>query len=127
MARDRIMIDNPADQFKKQLDDALSKGSGPKAARFALACLGAIPGIGGAIAGIAGTWSEEEQAEFNQIFSAWLKLQEDEIREIGMTIFEVMARLDKNDEEVRKRVESPEYLRLVKKCFRSEEHTSELQ
>jgi hypothetical protein len=112
------MIDNPADQFKKQLDDALSKGSGPKAARFALACLGAIPGIGGAIAGIAGTWSEEEQAEFNQIFSAWLKLQEDEIREIGMTIFEVMARLDKNDEEVRKRVESPEYLRLVKKCFR---------
>ena len=35
-----------------------------------------------------------------------------------MTIFEVMARLDKNDEEVRKRVESPEYLRLVKKCFR---------
>jgi hypothetical protein len=31
----KIVIDNPADQFKKQLDDALSKGSGPKAARFA--------------------------------------------------------------------------------------------
>lgn len=47
-----------------------------------------------------------------------MKLQEDEIREIGMTIFEVMERLDQNDEEIRKRVESPEYLRLVKKCFR---------
>jgi hypothetical protein len=29
-----------------------------------------------------------------------------------------MARLDKGDEEIRKRVESSEYLRLVKKCFR---------
>ena len=112
------MIDNPADQIKKQLDEALSHGGGPRAARFALACLGAIPGIGGAIAGIAGTWSEQEQAEFNRIFAAWMKLQEDEIREIGMTIFEVMERLNQNDEETRKRVESPEYLRLVKKCFR---------
>src|SRR5580700_6806447 len=75
----RRMIDNPADQFKKQLDDALSHGGGPRAARFALACLGAIPGIGGAIAGIAGTWSDQEQAEFNRIFADWMKLQEDEI------------------------------------------------
>jgi len=112
------MIDSPADQFKKQLDDALTGGMGPKAARFALACLGGLPGFGGAIAGIGGAWSEQEQSEYNRIFTAWLKLQEDEIREIGMTIFEVMSRLDRNDEEVRKRIESPEYLRLVKKCFR---------
>jgi hypothetical protein len=112
------MIDNPADQFQKQLDEALAKGGGPKAARFALACLGSIPGIGGAITGAGSAWSEEEQAEYNRIFSAWLKLQEDEIREIGMTIFEVMSRLDQNDAEVRKRIESPEYLKLVKKCFR---------
>jgi hypothetical protein len=112
------MIDDPADQFKEQLDNALSHGAGPKAARFALACLGAIPGIGGAIAGIAGSWSEKEQSEFNRLFAAWLKLQEDEIREIGITIFEVMDRLDQTDEQIRKRIESPEYLRLVKKCFR---------
>lgn len=112
------MIDDPAEQFKKQIDEALAKGNGPKAARFALACLGVIPGVGGAIAGVAGTWSEEEQAQFNRIFSAWLKLQEDEIREIGITIFEVMARLDQSDEEIRRRIESPEYLQLVKKCFR---------
>jgi hypothetical protein len=83
-----------------------------------LACLGAIPGVGGAIAGVSATWSEKEQAEYNRIFAAWLKLQEDEIREIELTIFEVMVRLDQSDEEIRKRIESPEYLRLVKKCFR---------
>jgi hypothetical protein len=112
------MIDDPTDQFRKQLEAALASGVGPKAARFALACLGAIPGIGGAIAGVGSAWSEQDQAEYNRIFSAWLKLQEDEIKEIAMTIFEVMGRLDKNDEEVRKRIESPEYLKLVKKCFR---------
>jgi hypothetical protein len=112
------MIDDPAEQFKKQLEDALGKGNGPKAARFALACLGAIPGVGGAISGAAASWSEEEQAEYNRIFAAWLKLQEDEIREIGITIFEVMARIDQSNEEIRKRIESPEYLQLVKKCFR---------
>jgi hypothetical protein len=112
------MIDDAAEQLKKQIEEALAKGNGPRAARFALACLGAIPGVGGAIAGVSATWSEKEQAEFNRIFTAWLKLQEDEIREIGLTIFEVMVRLDQADEEVRKRIESPEYLRLVKKCFR---------
>jgi hypothetical protein len=112
------MIDDPGEQFKKQLEEAMNHGGGPRAARFALACLGAIPGVSGAIAGITGAWSEQEQAEINRILAAWLKLQEDEIREIGLTIFEVMARLDQQDEEVRKRVESPAYLRLVKKCFR---------
>jgi hypothetical protein len=112
------MIDDLSSEFRKQLDDALSKGVGPKAARFALACLGAIPGVGGAISGVGSAWSEQEQSEYNRIFSAWLKLQEDEIREIGMTIFEVMSCLDHNDEEIRKRIESPEYLKLVKKCFR---------
>ena len=112
------MIDDPAEQLKKQIDEALAHGTGPKAVRYALACLGAVPGVGGAIAGIAGVWSEQEQEDFNRIFRAWLKLQEDEIREIGITIMEVMARVDQNDEDVRRRMESPEYLRLIKKCFR---------
>jgi hypothetical protein len=112
------MIDDPAEQLRKQIDEALAHGTGPKAIRYALACLGAVPGVGGAIAGIAGVWSEREQEDFNRIFRAWLKLQEDEIREIGLTIMEVMARVDQNDENVRKRMESPEYLRLIKKCFR---------
>jgi hypothetical protein len=112
------VIDDPGEQFGKQIEEALEGGNGPKAARFALACLGVIPGIGGAIAGVAARWSEKEQAQYNQILAAWLKLQEDEIREIGITIFEVMARIDHNDEKVRERIESPEYLRLIKKCFR---------
>src|SRR5262249_3435964 len=41
-----------------------------------------------------------------------------EIKEIGQTLFEVFARLDQTDEKVRARLESKEYLALLKKCFR---------
>lgn len=102
----------------KQLNDAIKGGFGPKIMRYALACLSAVPVAGGAIGGIASAWSEKEQERFNSIFSAWLKLQEDEIREIGVTIMEIMSRVDQNDEEIQKRIQSPEYLRLIKKCFR---------
>lgn len=105
--------------IKKELEKAIESGVGPKAARFALAALGGlIPFAGGAIGGAAGAWSESESDYFKKILAKWLKLQEDEIKEIGLTLYEVMVRLDHADENIRQRIESPEYLTLVKKCFR---------
>jgi hypothetical protein len=104
--------------ISEQLNDALKGGTGPKVVRFALACLSAIPFAGGAIGGVGGLWSEAEQAKFNKIFASWIKLQEDEIKEIGKTLFEVTQRVDTEDDRIRERIESQEYLSLVKKCFR---------
>lgn len=104
----------------KQMEEALKTGNGPLIARFALAVIsGVVPVIGGAIGGISGIWSEKEQEKVNQLFATWLKLQQDELTEIGRTIFEIMNILDKNDDKVKGRIESPEYLRLMKKCFRN--------
>lgn len=111
--------ENDKENIARDLEKALSGGAGPKAARFALAVLGGlVPGIGGAIGGAGGAWSEAESDYFKKILAKWLKLQEEEIKEIGLTLYEVMIRLDQNDEEIRSRIESPEYLKLVKKCFR---------
>ncbi len=107
-----------AEKIERDLAEALSHGYGPRFARFALSCLGGIPVVGGAFAGAGGAWSEAEQAHFNRVFAAWLKLQEAEVLEIGVTIAEILTRLDLNDEKVRERIESPEYLKLIKKCFR---------
>lgn len=106
------------ERIERELAEALSRGYGPRVARFALACLGGIPGVGGAFAGAGSAWSEAEQAHFNKVFAAWLKLQEAEVIEIGLTITEILTRLNLNDEKVRERIESPEYLKLIKKCFR---------
>ncbi|MBX2995339.1 MAG: hypothetical protein KF681_10960 [Bdellovibrionaceae bacterium] len=107
------------EQVKRELDAALSGGSGPKLARFALAVLsGAVPYAGGLIGAAGGAWSEKENERFQRILKAWLKLQEDEIKEIGQTLVEVMARLDQQDEKVQLRIESAEYMKILKKCFR---------
>ncbi|MCG8313682.1 MAG: hypothetical protein MI976_10735 [Pseudomonadales bacterium] len=111
--------ENEKDEIKKELEKAMQGGAGPKAARFALAVLGGlIPFAGGAAGGAAGAWSEAESEYFKKILAKWLELQEEEIKEIGLTLYEVMTRLDHNDETIQKRIESPEYLKLVKKCFR---------
>jgi len=104
--------------IKDEMTQALTHGYGPKVARFVLALLGGIPFAGGAFGGAAGVWSEAEQDHFNKVAASWLKLQEDEIREIGITIAEILSRLDLNDAETQKRLESPQYLSLIKKSFR---------
>jgi len=108
----------PSENLGEQMSQALSHGYGPKVARAVLALLGAVPFVGGAFGGAAGAWSEAEQDHFNKVAASWLKLQEDEIKEIGITIAEILSRLDLNDADVLKRLESPEYLKLIKKCFR---------
>jgi hypothetical protein len=111
------VADTP-EELEQQMAQALTRGYGPRIARFALAVLGGAPYVGGAFGGAAGAWSEAEQDFFNGIAASWLRLHQDEIREIGVTIAEILSRLDLNDEDVRKRLQSPEYLSLLKKCFR---------
>jgi hypothetical protein len=106
------------DELEIELEKALGQGAGPKAARFALALLSGVPAVGGLFSGAAGAWSEHEQAQFNRIFAAWLRLQEEDLRNIAQTIGEVAARVDAADPKVEERMSSPEYLSLVKKSFR---------
>lgn len=109
------MTEKPVEELEKLVNN----GTAPSALRFALNVIGGlIPFAGGAISGASSAWSEQEQQKINSLIQAWLKLQEDEIKEIGQTMFEILARLDLNDENIAKRMESPEYLSLVKKAFR---------
>jgi hypothetical protein len=104
---------------KEDIDKAFESGNGSKVARYALSVLGGlIPFAGGAIGGAAGAWSEHESDQFKKMLRMWLQMQQDEVEEIGKTLFEVMDRLNQNDEKIRERIESKEYLSLVKKCFR---------
>lgn len=63
--------------------------------------------------------SEEENKEFEHLLSAWLSLQEIEIKEIGRTLLEVIQRLKLGAKGIRGRIESQEYLGLVRKSFRN--------
>src|SRR5208283_51404 len=106
------------EDLRKELDRLLGAGAGPRIARFMLALLSGTPFVGGVFSGTAGEWSDAAQENVNRIVKAWMQLQQDEIEEIGRTMAEVLARIDVADEQVSERVRSPEFLSLVKKCFR---------
>jgi len=109
------MVDAP---MRKEMEDALKLGTGPKVARFALACLGGIPFAGEVFGAGAGASSDAEQDRMKRIFSQWLNLQEEELRETGKTLFEVMIRIDQTNETIQYGIESQDYLSLIKKCYR---------
>lgn len=100
--------------------DELEPDGKGKAARAAInAIAGAIPFVGGLISAGAGYWSEREQEEVTNVLRQWLQMLEDELREKGKTIAEIVARIDMQDDKVKKRIESPEYQALLKKAFRN--------
>lgn len=132
-----------AENPRVELEQALNAGSGPAVMRFMAALLagttsatgrllGAQAGgpagadlgemagsiAGGALTSLVGEYSQQDQDKINHLINTWLQLQADEMKEIGTTLFEVMSRLDLQDEEIIERLESEEYLRLLKKCFR---------
>lgn len=80
---------------------------------------GAIPFLGGVLSAAAGVWGEAEQEQINKLLQQWLQMLEDELREKGQTIAEVIARLDMDDEKTKTRIESPEYQEILKKAFRN--------
>ena len=90
-----------------------------KITRGALQAIGgALPFAGGVLSAVAGAWSEGEQDKANRFFAHWVQMLKDELREKEDTILEIMARLDLQDEEISRRVESAEFQSLVRKTFR---------
>jgi septum formation inhibitor MinC len=79
---------------------------------------GVIPLAGGLLSAASTAWSERDQDRVNAFFKQWLQMLQDEIKEKEQTIFEIAARLDMQDENVTKRLESPEYQTLLRKAFR---------
>jgi hypothetical protein len=59
------------EELIKQLTEMINKPGGKQAARFLLNSLGALPMVGGMIAGASSLWGEKEQQEFNEKITEW--------------------------------------------------------
>lgn len=79
---------------------------------------GLVPFAGGILSAAASAWSEKEQERINSFLRHWMQMLGEEMKEKEETILQIMARIDMSDEEVAKRVESPEYQSILKKTFR---------
>lgn len=111
------VIENPA---QTALVEELGKGKDRKYKRFVMAALGSIPWIGsylsilGAVAGLS---AEFDQEKLNDLLKLWIEEHQPKLEELKLTINDISSRLDGLGEEIQQRIESPEYLSLVRNAF----------
>jgi len=112
--RPEVVEDSP-----EALIARLGAGKSHRYVRFLVAALGSIPWVGGLIAASASLSAENEQQSLNELQRLWLEEHREKLKELGETLAEILLRLDNLGDEVQERIESPEYLALVRAAFRS--------
>lgn len=115
-----IVINDPVE---KKIREEISKTYKSKKQRVfgkvLAAALGAIPWIGGFLNAALTFKNEEGQIKNNELYQQWLEEHARKMASLGETIAVVMKRLDEFPEEIDERLESLEYLQIVRRSFRS--------
>jgi len=86
--------------------------------KFLLAALSSIPWVGGVLSAAENFRAEEGTNRLNHLQTEWLKEHQKKIGVLGQTLEEITSRLNSLGDEIDERVQSEEYLALVRKAFR---------
>ena len=83
------------------------------------AALGSVPWVGGFLSAMNDLKSDESQIKSNQLYQQWLEEHKTKMQALAETLLRVMKRLDEIKEEINERLESEEFMQIVRKSFRS--------
>jgi hypothetical protein len=86
--------------------------------KFFVAALSVIPWIGGVLSAAEAYRSEEGTFRLNKLQTQWLEEHQRKIKLLATNLNEIGARLSNLGDEIEERIESEEYLGLVRKAFR---------
>jgi hypothetical protein len=91
------------------------------------AALGSIPWVGGFISAIADFRSDEKSLKSNHLYEQWLTEHKKKIKILAESLNDIVQRLDEFPEEIDERLESEEYLQLVRKAFKTWDNADTLE
>ncbi|MBK7107417.1 MAG: hypothetical protein IPH62_19295 [Ignavibacteriae bacterium] len=86
--------------------------------KFVLAALGSIPWVGGFISAAVSYKTEESGIKTNNLQSQWLEEHAKKISILMKDLEEVVNRFEGIGEQIEERIQSEQYLSLVRKAFR---------
>jgi hypothetical protein len=89
------------------------------AEKFLLAAIGSIPWVGGFLSAAATIKQEEEALKEDSLQTKWLEAHQEKIQDLGETLSEVEDRFEKLGTGIEERIQSEEYLALVRQAFRT--------
>jgi hypothetical protein len=98
--------------------ETITGGEWKKYTRVAMAALGGIPWVGSVLSAAATLSAENEQGRTNQIMFLWVQEHEQKLNELKITLSNIFQRFNSFGDEINARLESTEYLTLVRKTFR---------
>ncbi len=107
------------DKIKEELTASIQSKRKRIFSKIFGAALGSIPWVGGFLSAMTDFKSDEGQVKNNELYEQWLSEHTNKMRLLGETLVEVAKRLDDFPEEINERLESEEYLDIVRKSFRS--------
>jgi hypothetical protein len=86
--------------------------------KFLLAALSSIPWVGGMLSAAEAFRNDEGTSKLNHLQTEWLKEHQKKLLLLAQTLQEVGERLNNLGDEIDDRIQSEEYLALVRKAFR---------
>ena len=120
------MTELPTSEHNKEVDRLraeIARASPSKRRRafkkFFLAALGSIPWVGGFLSASADIAMQDEDVRADSLQSEWLEEHDHKIGALYETLDEMADRFDKFGEDIDDRLQSEEYLDLVRRAFRT--------
>lgn len=114
-------------RIENELSKIDSSGKKTKFGRFIISALSSIPWIGGLIAAGAALHAEREQGKINDLQKLWLEEHNKKIEELALAIHEIVEKFNKSGADIDERLESEEYLNLVKKGFKEWDNSETIE
>jgi hypothetical protein len=90
--------------------------------KFIMAALGSIPWVGGIISASAGLIIDKDDVERDKLQTQWLEEHTIKLRRLELTLRYIADRFNNLGEEIDNRIQSEEYLDLVRKAVRVWDH-----
>lgn len=87
--------------------------------KFVLAALGSIPWVGGFVAAAASMKTEQSNIRQNELQNRWLEEHTKKMAQLVESLNEIAKRLDHLGKQIEERIQSEQYLDIVRKAFRA--------
>lgn len=107
------------DKIKEELAELAPTTKKRAIEKFGLAALGSIPWVGGFISAAASIKTEEGTIKTDTLQTKWLEEHEVKMQKLGNTLGEITQKFERLGSAIDERLESEEYLDIVRKSFRT--------
>ena len=110
--------DSDIEALKAEISEHQGTRRGRFAQKFFLAAISSIPWVGGYLSAAASLRSEEASVRVSELQTEWLEEHHGKLENLQETLGEVDSRFSSLGDTITERIESEEYLGIVRKAFR---------